>query len=125
MEIIRRSAAAFCRGDWEAFEASRDPHVVVRLDPRWPEQFIQGREAVLEWSRSVWEMLGPDVRVEELRDLGDRGLLRWHWRTRGAHSGIREDLRWSELVTMRRGLVTFDEFFLDHDEALAALGLDA
>ena len=75
MEILRENIEAFQRGDWDAVAADWDPHVLVRTDPSWPEQFIYGREAVIDWQRSAWESLGPDVRVEEIVDLGDRLLI--------------------------------------------------
>ena len=41
--------------------ADWDTHVLVRADSSWPERFVYGREAVIDWQRSAWEALGPDV----------------------------------------------------------------
>ena len=124
VEILRENIKAFQRGDWDAVAADWDPHVLVRTDPSWPEQFIYGREALIDWQRSAWESLGPEVRVEEIVDLGDRLLVRMCWNTRGQHSGIEQDLRWSQVSTYRDGRVVFSEYFLDHEQALQALGLE-
>ena len=67
---------------------------------------------------------GGDLRIEEIVDLGDRLLVRLHWHALGSHSGIEADLRVSEIATIRDGRVILSEFFLDHHEALKAVGLE-
>jgi ketosteroid isomerase-like protein len=123
-EILRENIEAFRRGDWDAVAADWDTHVLVRADPSWPERFIYGREAVIDWQRSAWEALGPDVRIEETVDLGDRLLVRFCWHTRGQHSRIEQDLRFSLVSTYRDGGIVFAEYFLDHEQALEAVGLE-
>src|SRR5947207_3265581 len=123
VEALRENIEAFRRGDWDAVAASWDTHVLVRTDPSWPERFIYGREGVMDWQRSGWETLGPDVRIEETVDLGDRLLVRFCWHTHGQQSGIEQDLRWSQVNTVRDGLTVFAEYFLDHEQALKAVGL--
>jgi hypothetical protein len=34
---------------------NQGPHIVVRTDPRCPEQVFYGREAALAWYRGLWE----------------------------------------------------------------------
>jgi hypothetical protein len=64
------------RGDWDAVAAALDPHILVRTDPRWPEQRISGRETVIAWYREVTEPGGADISIEETMDLADRVLVR-------------------------------------------------
>jgi ketosteroid isomerase-like protein len=104
--------------------AGLDPDVVVRTDPGWPEQRILGRRAVTAWLRGAVESLGPGARIDEIVDLGDRVLARWCWNTRGQHSGIGGELRYSEIVTYREGRIILIEHFRDHAEALKAVGLE-
>ena len=103
--------------------ASLDADVVVRTDPGWPEQRVYGRQAVTAWMRDAVESVGPDVGIDEIVDLGDRVLVRWCWKARGQHSGIAGELRYSEIVTYREGHAIVIEYFLDHEQALKAVGL--
>jgi hypothetical protein len=61
VEIVRRNLAATKRGDFDAVEASYDPHILVRTDARWPESCIFGREAVTRWFQGLIETGGSDV----------------------------------------------------------------
>jgi hypothetical protein len=124
VDVVRRANDAFRRGDWATMEATADPYVVVRADPSWPEQYIYGRDAVMAWYRSGRESLGPDARIEEIVDLGDRALVRSCWTVHGQHSGLGGDLRWSEIITYRQGRSVFIEMFLEHAQALKAVGLE-
>ena len=103
--------------------ATMDPHVLVRADPRWPEQRFYGREAVIAFWRGVWESWGPDVRVEGVVDLGDRLLVRWRFIVRGQHSGVEGEQRISGIQTYREGRVILIEYFLEHEQALDAVGM--
>ncbi len=125
IDSARRGNEAYRRGDWATVAAGLDPDVLLRLDPTWPEQRVYGRAAVVEFYRSASETLGAETSIEEIIDLGDRLLIRVHTATRGRHSGIEADLRWSEVVTYRDGLAVLSEYFLDHHAALAAVGLAA
>jgi ketosteroid isomerase-like protein len=121
VEIVRRSNDAFRRGDWEAYAAATDQHILVRTDPNWPEQRIYGREAWLAFLRGARESLGPDNRIEEIIDLGDRLLTRRRWIVHGGSSGVEGEQRYSEIATLREGRAVFIEYFLDHERALEAI----
>jgi ketosteroid isomerase-like protein len=123
VDRYRSQFDAITRRDWDALAANLDPDILVRTDPGWPEQRIYGRPAVLAWMRGAVESVGPDFRVDEIVDLGDRVLARWCWKTRGEHTGIGGELRYSEIVTYRGGRVVLAEHFRDHAEALKAIGL--
>jgi SnoaL-like domain len=124
VEIVRKGNDAFRRGDWDALAANLDAHVLLRTDARWPEQYIYGLEAAMAFYRSAWESIGPDVRIEEIVDLGDRVLVRLCWIVSGQHSGAEGELRWTEIVTYREGHTILNEFFFEHAHALKAVGLE-
>jgi ketosteroid isomerase-like protein len=121
VESVRRGNAAVKRGDWDAVATNLDLHILVRTDPRWPEQRIYGREAVVAWYREVTEPGGSDLRIEEITDLGDRVLVRLCWHVRGLRSGVEGEQRMSVISTFREGRVILEEFFLEHEHALKAL----
>jgi ketosteroid isomerase-like protein len=123
VEIIRNLNAAFRRGDWDAATRNMDPHILLRTDARWPEQRIYGREAAVAFYQGLWESGGPDIRIEEMVDLGDRVLIRFCWHMRGLSSGIEGEQRTSSVCTFREGRVILEEFFLEHEQALKAVGL--
>jgi hypothetical protein len=54
--------------------------------------------------RDTMESMGPDFRIDEVVDLGDRVLARWCWKTVGQRSGLGGELRYSEIFTYRDGL---------------------
>jgi ketosteroid isomerase-like protein len=122
--LLRRSNDAFRRGDWDAWSANFDPDILIRTDPEWPEQRIYGRDAVVDWGRSVGGVLGTSARIEEIRDLGDRVLARVRWEGSGQESGITGEIAWTELVTVRNGRIIFIEMFFDHGQALRSVGLE-
>jgi len=121
VDIFRNEIDAFRRGDWDAVAATLDPHVLVRTDPRWPEQRFYGREAVVAFFRGLWESWGPDARIEEIVDLGDRLLIRWRYIVRGQHSGVEGEQHIFQINTYREGRVILAEYFLEHEHALEAL----
>ena len=126
-ENVRRAREAndaARRGDWEALAPNLDPHVLARTDPRWPEQHIYGREAVIAFWRGLSESVGTDTRIEEIMDLGDRILVRVCWTMHGEQSGLAGEQGVSIIETYREGRVILIEYFLEHEQALKAVGLE-
>jgi ketosteroid isomerase-like protein len=124
VEKLWSGNAAFRNGDWDTVAANMDADILIRTDPRWPEQRIYGREAALAWYRELVESGGTDVRIEEVTDLGDRVLVRRCWHIHGPHSGVEGEQRSSTIATFREGRIILEEFFLDNSEALKAVGLE-
>lgn len=124
VELAREGNAAFRRGDWDTVAANLDPDVLLRMDARWPEQRVYGREAAVAFYRGLWESGGSDVRMEEIIDLGDRVLVRFCWHLRGLQSGVEGEMRASAISTFREGRLILEEFFIEHEQALEAVGLE-
>ena len=124
-EIARAALEAVLRGDWNRLTTIFDERAVVHPDRSWPEQFISGRDAVIDYAKEGWGLLGApsEVHIEEVHDLGDRVLFRLRLPVRGARSGVEGDMTWSQITTLRDGRIMLVEFYLDHQQALTALGL--
>ncbi len=78
----------------------------------------------MAWYRDARESMGPDVRIEEIIDLGDGVLIRACWFIRGQHSDAQGQMSYTEINTYREGRVILSEFFFDHERALKAVGLE-
>ena len=70
VDALRNGNAAFRNGDGARSQANMDPDILIRTDPRRPQQRIYGRQAALAFYRGLWESGGPDLRIDEIVDLG-------------------------------------------------------
>jgi uncharacterized protein len=124
VEAVRRIYEAWNAGDMDAFRELCDPDIIVRVPEGWPEPgpFI-GREAVMrEWHqlRDTWD---ADV-IEPISDFieaADHVVVRQVWH--GVGSGPESHIELTNVFTMRKGRIFYQEFFWDHAEALEAAGL--
>ena len=126
-EIVRAALEAVLRGDWNRLTTIFDERAVVHPDRSWPEQFISGRDAVIDWAKDLHAMLlreGSEVQIEEVHDLGARVLFRLRLPVRGTRSGVEGDMTWSQITTLRDGRIMLVEFYLDHQQALTAVGIE-
>src|SRR6476469_8265182 len=105
VDVMRDGNAAFRSGDWDAVAANLDPDILVRMDARWPEQRIYGRDAAIAFYQGLWESAGPDVRIEATMDLGQRVLVGMCWLMRGLQSGLEGEQPTSLIATFRDGRV--------------------
>jgi ketosteroid isomerase-like protein len=124
VEAYRRAIAAIAHGDVDELAQGWDAGVVVRTDPSWPDGPFYGADAARRLNEDVIATLGPaQLEIEELTDAGDRVIARLHVRYRGAHSGVEGDRRLTQIATYRDRKLILLEYFLDHAEALEAVGL--
>jgi len=114
------------RGDLDAFIELYAADAEVTPPPSWVETgTLKGRPAIrrfFEGLREAWE--GQDEAVpEELFRAGDRVVSRMDWRVRGRASGIDTHIGITNVNTIEDGKIVRQHHYLDHDEALKALGL--
>ena len=76
-----------------------------------------------EWKhvREAWNADAVEP-VTDFIDVGDRVVVRHTWRV-GAVHGPEGNLEVTNVLTVRKGRVFYQEFFWDHSEALKAVGL--
>jgi hypothetical protein len=83
---------------------------------------VFGRQAVISWYQA--NAGESDIEEEEITDLGDRLLMRQRWSLHGRYSGVELDRHLTTITTFRAGRVILIEYFLDHADALKAVGLE-
>jgi ketosteroid isomerase-like protein len=123
VEIVRKSYENWKRGDLDATLEHLDDDVVTRGPEGWPERVQHGKDAVRSFLEGYAETVGHDTVIEELRDAGDRVVVRTRAHLSGDQSGIEGDLQVSHVMTFRNGKIVLMEYFWDHQEALEAAGL--
>ena len=124
VEVAKAAYAAWNAGDMDAFRELCDPDIIMRPPERWPEPgpFV-GREAVMrEWDqvREAWDADAVEP-ISDFIDAGDRVVVRQIWR--GVGQGPESNTELTNVFTVRKGRIFFQEFFWDHAEALEAVGL--
>ena len=123
VEIVRKAVEYWNRGDLDAFMDTTDEHTVIRAAEGWPEPVFYGQEAVRSFYEGFAETVGRDGVIEDLIDAGPVVVTRIRAHMTGEQSGIETDMRFSQVITFRRGKVILVEFFCDHEDALEAAGL--
>jgi ketosteroid isomerase-like protein len=125
VETVKASYAAWNAGDMDAYRELHDPDVIGRAPKDWPEPgpFV-GREALMRQWDQLREWASASQTIEPIGDFidgADHVVVRQIWR--GAGLGPETDMEITNLFTLRRGRIFYQEFFWDHVEALEALGL--
>jgi uncharacterized protein len=127
--VLRSGWAAAPRKDWELMLTRYSPDVVWEI----PEEFEtlgfaesyhghEGLKAGLEQFSEAFEAW--EIRPSRALDMGDRVLALGSFRGEARASGVVWEQPFSQLVTIRRGLVVRDRFFYSWEQGLEAAGLD-
>jgi ketosteroid isomerase-like protein len=126
VQLHHRAHDAFNRRDLDAFLALMDEDIefipyevaVQGGDP------YRGHEGVRRWWKETFSVL-PDIRVEtcEIRDLGERNLVRGRLYAHGAGSGAPIERTLWQTVEWRDKKTFWWQAFESEAEALAAAGL--
>jgi len=97
--------------------------IVWISDPRFPGGGTHtGKESVRRWLITLWIYDEVSIDVEEIIDLGERALGITHWHA-VPPDAPRVDWLWCHLVSVRDGLISHLQSFLDKESALEAAGL--
>ena len=123
VEVFRAVFEAWNAGDMDAFRELYDPDAIMRMAQDWPEPgpFV-GREAVMrEWRqlRETWDQDTVEP-ISDFIDAGDRVVVRQIWRAVGR--GPESNIETTNVITVRKGRIVYQEFFWDHAAALEAVG---
>ncbi len=127
--VLRSGWAAAPRMDWELMHTRYSPDVVWQI----PEEFqtlgfaesYRGHEGLREGIEQFAEAFESwEIRPEKAIDLGGRVLALGEFRGKARASGVEWAQEFSQLVTLRRGLVVRDQFFYSWEQGFRAAGLE-
>jgi ketosteroid isomerase-like protein len=123
VEVVRAVFEAWNAGNMDAVRELYDPDVIARPAEGWPEPgpFV-GRAAVMrsyEQLREAWDADTLDTIT--VIDAGDRVVVRQRWH--GVGQGPEMNMEVTNVFTIRKGRVFYQESFWDHSEALETLEL--
>jgi ketosteroid isomerase-like protein len=127
--VLRSGWAAAPRKDWELMFARYSPEVVWEI----PEEFqtlgfapsYRGHGGLVEGLEQFSEVFDSwEIRPARALDFGDRVLALGSFRGKARASGVEWEQPFSQLVTLKSGLVTGDRFFYSWEQGLRAAGLE-
>jgi ketosteroid isomerase-like protein len=125
IEVVRRANELTNNGDLDAAYRFLHPDIEWVIAREHPDaRTLTGREAVAEYQRD-WQETVPDVGVDYDRVLDAGGRVVGIGRVRGTGTGSGADVRApiALVFTLRDGLITRVEEYLNPSEALKAVGL--
>jgi hypothetical protein len=122
LDDYRRSIEAFKRGDLTVSAANLDDNVVVHLVGDWPEQVLVGAASYLRWAQQLFDSVGGDVELKELRQVGDIVAAGLSVRIQGQASGLQEEREYAQLNVYHRGKTALILYFDTYSDALATIG---
>jgi ketosteroid isomerase-like protein len=108
----------------EAFGALVDEGFELHLPPSYPEgvQVFRGRNGLMRWIAKFSETWGEwRFELERFVRAGDRVLVLVRVVARGGLSGVRLERETAHIWTLKDGLVTRCEVYLDRSEGVEAL----
>jgi ketosteroid isomerase-like protein len=128
VDLVRSSIEAYMAGDHEAYLDFFTEDVEGCPDvSRFPEaKPFRGREEFGRFLAEIdegWEGGASVAGIREVFPVGDRVVARTDWGGRGRASGIELRSSLTAIYTFRDGRIAKIEWFLDHAEALEAVGL--
>jgi ketosteroid isomerase-like protein len=123
VEIIRTLWRAFERGQVpaHAFADEAEWHTATDLPDA---ETCKGVKAIRQMLAMAWEnTLNPGLAAEELRDAGERVVVRWRGWGTGRASGLPIDWHEAHIYELRGGKVVDVREYRSWERALEAVGL--
>ncbi len=126
LDVTRSWFETWNRGDLDAFIDLYAGDAEMTPPSSWVEtETLRGQAAIrrfFEGLKEAWE--GEDRAIlRELFRAGDEVVSRMEWQVRGRASGIDMHLGITNVNTIEHGKIVQQRHYLDHAEALKAVGL--
>ena len=125
VEIVRAAFDAWNRGDLDAWVEAWDADAeFYPLRAQLEGRSYRGRDGARRFIAELYEDW-EEVRfeIDEIRDLGTRGVGSGRFKARGRASGVELDVPLGWVVELRNGKFVYGRFFSDPAEALEAAGV--
>ena len=115
---------AFNRGDAEAWLKQYDREVVFEPQVAEMEGAYVGHDGIRAFMTTIHDLYeGFQVRLQDVRDLGDRVLALGTASSIGKGSGIEQEAPLAIVASFQDGRITHFKDYGDKDQALEAAGL--
>ena len=130
VEHVRQTLERWTRNDREAAWAGWAEDATTNAPKEWPEAASsKGLDQVRAVFDGFDEAFGPEwpthMTIERIADVGGgRVLVEFDWKPSGASSGISVDQPITGIYTVAGGRIVHADFFLSHEEARKATGLE-
>ena len=125
VEVVKRAVNAFNRRDLDGLEELGTPDIewITSMGAIEGEPFRgrEGGDTYLARLTDAWEEFRTVA--ENVRDLGDRVLMLGQVEGRGKGSGVPVNMPLAQVYDFRDGKVSRIRSYLEHGEALKAVGL--
>jgi hypothetical protein len=113
----------FNRGDLSPLAERLDENVVAHLVDSWPEQRLVGAASYLKWLQELLDSVGGDVRLKDLRQIGEIVATRFSVQMHGQASALEDEREYGQLDVYHRGKIVLILYFDDFADALATTGV--
>ena len=127
LDVLRRWVDHWNERDLDAFMECFDADAELITDPSWIEAGpFTGRAAIRKWMEGLAEPWngGDKLVLQELFEVGDAVVLRFHWEVGGGMSGLAMTLDATAVNVMKDGRIARQQYFFDPAEARKAVGLE-
>jgi uncharacterized protein len=127
VEVVLELHAAVTRGDLDGVLSLAHPeveyHSAIQQAMEGEGSVFRGLAGIRRWFgelQDLYEYL--ESKVVEVHDFGERVVIAFVVRGRGAGSGIVLEQPLAQMVTLRQGRIIEVRDYFSHEEALAAVG---
>jgi len=127
VEIVRRMSELLSGGDWEGMAEVVDPDVELHGTVGGLEEghFSRGVDPIRQRFDAELNEVWDEHRIEPVRfiDAGEQVVVIQHEYQRGKGSGVEIEIDTASVFDVRGGRVVRIQPYMDHAEALEAVGL--
>jgi ketosteroid isomerase-like protein len=128
VELVRKVHTAVIQGDLEGLLSGVHPEAEYRAATQQALEgegsVFRGHDGIRRWFRELHDLYEDlDAEILEIHDLGDRVVVVFLVRGRGAGSGVTLEQSLAQVVTVQQGKVIEIREYFTREEALEAVGL--